>query len=475
MQSIDTFVKIENKYNLYDKEIEGVNYWIYCRTSIFKLLMAQKYNLGVAHRFNTAKLTDKIRIGAKLVYYSYIKRYKIPHKTDVLIYNHPRRVVGEDGYYECCYTTDIGEHYENVCILESPDTYEHKVPIREKNIIYMDRAKVMSNLYYIYVKCFQKKRYGMLKEKVRSDIYAPLHDIAVAEQIELDENHIIKLLVKRVLVCKKKKKYYEKLLKKIQPKVIVEVVSYGKDSMILNELGKQYGIPTVELQHGTMGDTHIAYNYGNARNIKQFPEYEFLFSDYWKETTPFPILPDRVKVVGYPRFEHYLKSHQKPETDKRGICFISAGTIGKELSCLALELSKQLDMNKWRIFYKLHPGEFANWRNYYPWLEETDIEVVGEGGMGLYDVFLQCSVQVGVSSTALFEGLGFHLHTLIFKRYGSEIFEDLCQKGYATYIENVQDCVNELENNNRQYTLSFWKENAAENMIRELDEILKMQ
>lgn len=473
MRPIDSFVEIENKYDLYEKEIEGVNYWVYSRFQIFRAAMEQKNNLGTAHRVNIKGLSNKLRAGAKLIYYSYIRKCHMPERVDILVCNHPRRVIGEDGYYECCYTTDIVKHYDNSWILEYPYLYEHKVPIREKNILYTDRAKVSSNLYYQFVKRFQKMTYDRLLKKIMCDIHAPITELQKALQIELNEESIGELILKRVLICKSRRKYYERIIKKTRPKVIVEVVSYTMDCMILNELGKKYGIATVEMQHGISGSIHPAYNYGKATNIKQFPTYVFAFSDYCKKTMPFPIDSDMVKVVGYPRFENYIKNHPKPVTGKRGVCFVSSGKTGKELSQLAVELSERLDMDKWHIYYKLHPSEFAGWEEYYPWLVGTNIEVVDERGPSLYEVFSLCDAQIGIHSTALFEGLGFNLNTLIYKGYESDFYEDLCNQGHASFVQNVQECLDRLEHDDHQSITGFWKENATENVIRELDVILQ--
>ena len=474
MQSIDTFVSIENNYRLHEKEIEGINYWTYTRSYLFDfVIMPQRHNFGKAHKADSKGLRAKIRICAELIYYAYIKHYKLPPQVDILIYNHPRRIRNEKGYFECCYTTDILKHYKNSFVLEEPALFRHKQPIEERNIMYVDRSKIISNVYYYYIKNFQRKKYSKLKTKIKEEIHVPLEEIKKAEDIDIQENEIVDLLLKRALICKKKKQFYKKIIEKIRPKAIIEVVSYAMDCMILNELGKEYGIPTIEMQHGIMGDRHIAYNYGKAKNIKQFPTYEFVFSDYWKENTPLPISSDMVKAVGYPHFEHYLKNHEKVKTEKRGICFISEGTTGKELSHFALELSHRLDLEEWHLFYKLHPGEYANWKESYPWLVGADIDVIGEGDKSLYEIFSLCEAQIGIDSTALFEGMGFGLNTLIYKGFGSEFYEALCEQGYAAYVENIQECIERLEHDDHKSAVGFWKENATENIVAEINKILE--
>ena len=43
-----------------------------------------------------------------------------------------------------------------------------------------------------------------------------------------------------------------------------------------------------------------------------------------------------------------------------------SNTIGRELSKLAVELSGKIQGTDYKIIYKLHPGEYQDWKNRYP-------------------------------------------------------------------------------------------------------------
>ena len=100
--------------------------------------------------------------------------------------------------------------------------------------------------------------------------------------------------------------YYLKLLDKVKPKIIIEVVSYSFNNLLINEVAKKYKIPTIELQHGTIGRYHIAYNFKKQIYLPTFPDYIFLFGEYWKNNTRFPISNGKLKVTGFPYFEHKM-------------------------------------------------------------------------------------------------------------------------------------------------------------------------
>lgn len=169
----------------------------------------------------------------------------------------------------------------------------------------------------------------------------------------------------------------------------------------------QKKIPTIELQHGVMSGS-IAYNYPKKSDVKQFPDYIFVFSDYWKKCAEFPIDDKNIKVVGYPYLEEKEKQYNKIFTEKRGrnkkvVLFLSQWTIGNELSKMAVEFSEICD-EEYEIIFKLHPGEYENWKRNYPWLEKEDkIKVIDSLKHNIYEYFAMSDYQVGVSSTAIYE------------------------------------------------------------------------
>jgi hypothetical protein len=63
--------------------------------------------------------------------------------------------------------------------------------------------------------------------------------------------------------------------------------------------------------------------------------------------------------------------------------------------------------------YKPHPGEVDRWREEYPWLVDAPVDVVGADGPPLHRLFAESRAQVGVYSTALYEGLRFGLETYL--------------------------------------------------------------
>ena len=185
---------------------------------------------------------------------------------------------------------------------------------------------------------------------------------------------------------------------------------------------------------------------------------------------------DKLIIAGFPYFENKLKEllkNSRKNSKKEDILFISQGTIGKELSKLAIKLDKLINHEKYNIIYKLHPGEYYRWEDEYPWLKNSNIEIIDNSKYDIYYYFSRCNFQVGVYSTAIFEGLGFDLKTFIYKIYGYKHMKDLYENNYAQLVASADDIINKLNSGeeniiNKEF---FWKSNSLKNIIDNLNNI----
>jgi hypothetical protein len=89
------------------------------------------------------------------------------------------------------------------------------------------------------------------------------------------------------------------------------------------------------------------------------------------------------------------------------------------------------------VIYKLHPGEVNRWREAYPWLLDSEVTVIDGQTPSLYELFAQSRAQVGVGSTAVYEGLCFDLETYVYDVDGASKLIPLVQTGAARRIDSV--------------------------------------
>jgi hypothetical protein len=167
-----------------------------------------------------------------------------------------------------------------------------------------------------------------------------------------------------------------------------------------------------------------------------FPDYFFSYGEFWSEAVDLPVPEENVYVIGYPHMEQTYEQYADCPTNEQ-IVVISQPSVGEELSRLAATLSDSARLSA-PIVYKLHPKEYEDWRERYPWLTDSGVDIVSEEP-SLYQLFAESTAQIGVHSTALFEGLRFDLDTYLFEQLGVGAVEYLLSNGYAETFGSAEE------------------------------------
>lgn len=228
------------------------------------------------------------------------------------------------------------------------------------------------------------------------------------------------------------KAFYRRLLEKGTPKEIYCVNSYGGLAPMI-DAAKEVGATVIELQHGTVSKYHLGYSFPDqpaGEKLRYFPDKFYVWNDLWKQTIQWPITDENVVCYGN-RFFELQRSRCHSEKRKAGqIVILSQGTIGERLSELILEHADALSSH--HIVYKLHPGEYQRWRDYKSLValaKMENVEVVTE--CDLYRLLAQSEYQIGVYSTAIYEGMAFGLKTILAPLPGMEYTEGLLEENKA--------------------------------------------
>jgi len=477
MEVIDILMNWEKEYGLFEKgNVRGFDFYSYLRRDLVNSAVNKKNNIST----DPFKGKGQKDTGAKLFLKLLKRTEKTPVKNaDMLILCHPRRNK-TDGGYESVFTDYLQEEFPNSVTLERLfDDHVHFEPAVTKNICYTDRITLKSYVYRILIKKFKNKEYSAIKSEIREVMDEALRDLEKRLDVDMEKEKYYEQAVIVYYFHKIRKPLYEKFLKKVNPRITVEVVSKSIDAMIINEICAEKGIPVVEIQHSLLGP--IA-KYPDGIYEKQSPDYYLSYSDYWSEYQTYPINPDNITAVGSPYFERQVKKFRvdKGDTkkDKKVVLFISGSAYGKELSRVAVEL-KNASKDDVEIIYKLHPDEFGFWKEWYPNLEENNINVIDSKDVSIYEFFNDADVQVGVFSTALYEALAFDVDTYILNIPFAAEFIKFCQDGYGTLIENGEELYkaisvndNKKESSDSSLSEKFWKSNARENVVTAIKDIL---
>lgn len=474
---INQFLEFENRYFLLEKQIEGFYYWAYSRFSIYMKMEEIKNdsNPKKSAILNKISLMDLLGFFINCTLKNPLLRLQ---KKDVLIVNHPRRLKNAD-YYDCMYTDDIAAMLGNdAYTMEFLYNFKHLKPTRTPNLLYMDYVDIGAYIKKKLFKGMYIKQLNLLKEQSINLNKLLINEFGFGPSSE----YIFSLFERRFFWVLFKKEMLKRVIQRINPKVVIEVVGYETNKMIINEICNEMNIACIELQHGVMGRGHLAYNFKNKKQYSFFPNKMFLFSEYWKNTTQLPIDETNIISVGFPYLEKNLLLYKKNNAikDCLSILVISQPEFSSKISDLVKELIDRLEFNKiyFRIIYKLHPAEYNEKNNSFSrFKNHNNIVFVNNNERSLYYYFQKANVQIGVTSTAIFEGLAFDLHTFIYHLEKTDIYmKDLIEKNIARMFNDVDELMEMLLSidvrSNINLDINFWERNAQNNMINQIRHFL---
>lgn len=475
MDILTRILEVEQEKKLLDVEVCEFPLWGYIRFDFIQQVIRL-----VEERDNSTEVrSKKTSLGqegnSKKLLKTFVKNAYVRSpfrlsKSELLLINHERRMregSADVAVYFDVFIQELQKRNISFNLIEPINSeFEHYQDVSyNKNVAYFDQVELYATLYAK----LNRKKSTQVEEKISYivEVFEKEFDIRINREHWIEEAS--KLKSKRDYEVK----YFIKMLRKLQPKRVVEVVHYSTLFMALNEACKVVGIPCVELQHGVMGKDHIAYNYLEKHKLRFFPDEIFLFSKYWKDVTRFPITEDKLQVVGFPYLEERVAKAECNKNRKNHFLFISQKPIAKELSGYACELDRYLTDKgiEHKIYYKLHPAECADWRKDLPQLaelvNEALVEVIDDSAKSVYDLFELCEVQIGVYSTAVLEGMAYGMQTYLLDIEENRYLRPVVEKGYAQLTQNPQDIFKDEQNNVKSME-EFWPQNSIANMLERL-------
>lgn len=469
----DIIFSLEEKYDLNHMKIQGIYVWQLVRVYVYYEISLK---IGVFGSPQQGKVTFKDKV---LSFLPFIKNslFSNPlsgnYHKDILIFDHPRKVI-HNGEYRDIYSYFLIDALNNAGntntyeLIESPYLNKHYTK-KEDYIKYNDRILLGS---YIH-----KKLANLKFKSCEMDKIANLQRKLISNfNIEIDLFNIIR---NHIFDFKYHYKKYDKLFKKRTLKYAFVIVAYENQAMIA--AAKDNGVEVIEIQHGTISNYHLGYNYPNSndKNLKYFPDKILIFGKYWKDVSNYPIDKKNIISLGFPYLDENIESYIDNEKNKNQILFISQGVIGKYLSDFAYKLAKQLENSKekieYEIIYKLHPGEYSNWEDNYKSLKKanklSNFTVIDNSKISLYELFSKSEYQIGVFSTAIYEGLLFNCKTFLVDLPGVEYMDSLIDKNYVKKIRDTDEFVDsihkfEIKKYNRDFFFKKYNKSILNKIIK---------
>ncbi|MGJ0308732.1 hypothetical protein [Aliarcobacter cryaerophilus] len=468
---VEKFLYLEEKFSMFDIKIDNFQVWGYLRSSVF--VAATEVNIDLSNKTLSKKLINIVPFFKIFFLFlvSFLFSFKVK-KVDLLLLPFYRKVFDERrNNFICKYTYFIDDIDQfSSFSLKSLSDYDFNDIIKS------------STCRYVYKKLIFNKIFNLKKINITKDenyIYLINKVNLILDNFNICEKdkyliYIEKQLNDFLLFNKKKYNLYEDILKELQPKVIIEVSKTRKECCLFNYVAKKMGIKSIELQHGLFGKQEIAYNFLYKHDINIFPDIFFTFGEYWTNNCRLGIYDCNKISIGFNYLNDYKIKEKKINDNRKIILFISEDITGKNLSKLACDLYKNIDLNKYKIIYKLHPNEFYIWKQEYPELVDLKIEVVDSVYSDLYYYFYISTYQVGVYSTALYEGIKFGLKTYLLYDKDYSVFSfPLNEFSNAKFINNYQELIFNIdENKNLINSELFWANDSINKFNQEINKII---
>ena len=454
----ETLFEMESNENLFSKTIDGIPIWDSIRHKVGSRL-AREYGFSKEAHDSNWQSRSYSNTGVSIAKSLTSHNPLFSSNKDLLVVGTSRRKLVDGKWTDIhldYFLEDIDQEY---VYLDRPYQLTHFRPTRTENITYTDVIEYPTGVFRTLGKQYYsvKSSYSDISTEINNNITTYFdHKIAINDLI-YDE-----IILERLL-----KNAYKYILKKVDPDAVLLTVGYDTRRLLIRACN-ELSIPVIEYQHGIITPHHLGYSYPEKVQNITFADYLFTWGEFWSENFESPISEDRILPVGYPHYEYSTTKFDK-NTIGSGTLFISQGTIGKELSKFAVEYAQKNTHEE--VIYKLHPGEYDRWRSEYPWLVGSSMSVIEDDSKSLYEFFEQCAIQVGVNSTALFEGLGFNLSTYIYKTDGWKLMDRIITTGYADLVDDPNSIVARKDSDSVP-TTDFFTQNPNENFEDYLNEII---
>jgi len=430
--------ELEGKHGLLELEINGVLVWQYMRMKIYYDIAEKTKVLEEAHAHK------QTIVGTIKKIYSYSRGVLLfnpfigcKNIIDEIIIDHPRsKLLGNKNIdiYTYYYLKKIESTRKTYIVLERPFFNECHIKTDKKNRKYLDIFILIGKIYSVFNPA-----------RITNREYAVLDMIEDAVNLEFNINTDLRnQMINGIGQFHINYKLYKKLFSTVKPRKLSVLVGYAYGDAI--KAAKDLGIETVEIQHGTFSKYHLGYSFpGRVKDLDYFPDKFMAWGEYWKKLNVIPLSEKNIIISGFTHFNNLRERYTDVVRNPRQILILSQGALGPQIADNILEQIESLI--SYPIVYKLHPGEYSRWQEYTSLVKLSkypNVSIVKDED--LYRLFAESAFQIGVFSTALYEGLGFDCRTILLELPGIEYMRDLIETETVETLKKNESILNVIEN-----------------------------
>lgn len=395
---VELFLTAEKKEKLFDVLLCGTKVWPYLRLEFFRLVERQILNcvmLPVPYR-------QVFRRGGKPCSPQEQESYeaaaiRVREGCNVLVINNKHRMVQEGEHLICpitgvfeeknpelkfAYCTQVYERCKYTGI--DPDRDIDNDMIRREPIWHWEDTEVRE-----YV-----RKIGATLETY--------YDVALRSEFYKDAE----AMVWYVWDCACYLGFYRRLLESVRPAAVLASSYYATINMLIIGEARRQGIKTVEMQHGTIGNEHVAYNCIEEHAVHcGAPDYLLTYGQFERESLRSFVPVSRLLPVGNPFLER-KKQSLPPRLDSTPTLLVISFNMNNR-ALVEFALSMKREEPEMRVIYRFHPEEKIE-QAVLEQLTRGNVECACDFSVSIYNLICQADYCVGTLSTALYEALCFN-------------------------------------------------------------------
>ena len=423
--------RLEQRRGMYEDPLDNRHIWEYIRANIW-LAAREKHTESGPVDLSTAATTRRqlTSLARSLVD---PRRNPFARSGEILCLGFNRRRHREDGHWwDVIFDPILSELFDSWIYIEPPN-------LKAPGLHYQDsktdsERHLYGDVFEYFPRIWERLPgdYPKLSSKASKRLERIETDIQTEIGLEVDLRDPARAIRMRYDI---EKRLYQALFWRHDPHAVVVA---GTHRMAI-ETARDAGIPTVELQHGTINKHQSRFAYPDGVRPATMADHLFVWGPGWIDKSELP-RKTKLHTVGYAYGDEEVAratEYKSEEWMDSQLVVVSQFFVGKRLATLALELDKQLPET--RIVFKPHPIVENVWRQAYPELADESVSVVTSEERSLYEVFANSTAQVGVSSTAVFEGLRFGLNSYILDEFTADYCDQLLNADAATLVSGAAD------------------------------------
>jgi hypothetical protein len=224
------------------------------------------------------------------------------------------------------------------------------------------------------------------------------------------------------------------LLRPLGARRLVFAGTHGPSGLVA--AAQDLGMATIELQHGLITRYHPAYHFAGRPHVPHAPDRLLMFGAFWETAADLPANV-RTTVIGSEDI-HRARAMPVERIDGR-VVVLSQGTVGRRLLDTAVSLARCAPSCD--VVFRPHPQQALGDDIYGAAARlgvPENFRIAGDHE-DLYALLASASVQVGVYSTSLVEGMVLGARTIVLTAPGWEHFEDVVRDGDAALADTAEN------------------------------------